>query len=558
MIRMKGLRFVLPLFVAVCTPVLAAPDHPPGAAIATAHPMATRAGEQILKEGGNAFDAAVAITATLAVVEPESSGLGGGGFWLLHRARDGFETMVDGREKAPGAATRNMYLGPLGQPQPRKSLDGPLAAGIPGVPAAIVYLNHHFGRLSLAKDLAPAIRAARNGFPVYARFRRLAEYRQPLLQRYPAAAGVFLKDGHAPPVGYLIRQPDLARTLELIAEEGRAGFYQGRVAREMVKGVRANGGIWTRKDLREYRVVERKPVYGHYHGMRVISAALPSSGGVVLNEMLGILQGYPLKCAAPVERKHLIIEAMRRAYRDRALYLGDPDFVHVDVAHLLNPAYWAKLRSTIHNRATPSTALGGDVGRPRGHNTTHFSIIDRAGNVVSATLSVNIPFGSAYMAPGTGVVLNDEMDDFSVKPGQPNVYGLVGAEANSIAPGKRPLSSMTPTILETKNAIVALGTPGGSRIITMVLLSTLEFAEGRGNIHDWVALPRYHQQYLPDVVEYEPGAFTPAEMRGLRQRGYVLKEHAPWGNMQAVMWDKQHDRMSAASDPRRQGKAWVQ
>ncbi len=555
---MKCLRLFLLLCLATSAPVRAQSAHPPGAAIATAHPLATRAGEEILNKGGNAFDAAVAITATLAVVEPQSSGLGGGGFWVLQRARDGFETMVDGREKAPGAATRNMYLGPDGEAEPRRSLDGPLAAGIPGVPAALVHLDRRYGRLSLRQDLAPAIRFARDGFPVYARYRRLAQYRRPVLLRSPAAARVFLKSGQVPPMGYVVRQPDLARTLELLAKNGRAGFYDGRVAREMVRGVRAAGGIWTRKDLRQYRVEERKPVYGRYHNVRIISAALPSSGGVVLNEILGILQGYPLGCAAPVERKHLIIEAMRRAYRDRAVYLGDPDFVHVDTAHLLNPGYWAKLRATIDTRATPSTALGGDAARPRGNNTTHFSVIDREGNIVSATLSVNTPFGSAYMAPGTGVVLNNEMDDFSVKPGQPNVYGLVGAEANSIAPGKRPLSSMTPTILQTKDAVVALGTPGGSRIISMVLLATLEFAEGRGTVADWVALPRYHHQYLPDVVVYEPGAFTDAEMRGLRQRGYVLKEHSPYGNMQAVMWDKKHGRMSAASDPRGEGLAWAQ
>ncbi|MEJ2107140.1 MAG: gamma-glutamyltransferase [Acidiferrobacteraceae bacterium] len=555
---MKSIRLLVLLISALAVPAWAGVSHPPGAAIASAHPLATRAGEEILKQGGNAFDAAVAISAALAVVEPQSSGLGGGGFWLLHRARDGYNTMVDGREKAPGAASRDMYLDTLGKPIPGKSLDGPLAAGIPGEPAALVHLNRHYGRLSLAKDLAPAIRLAREGFAVTKRYRLLAKYRRPVLNQYPAAAKSFLDQGEVPALGYRIRQPDLARTLEILAQKGRAGFYDGPIASKLVKGVRAAGGIWTRKDLRSYRVVERKPVRGRYHNVRIISAALPSSGGVVLNEALGILQAYPLKCAAPVERKHLIIEAMRRAYRDRARYLGDSDFVKVDVAHLLNPAYWAELRKTIHTRATPSKELDSEAARPLGKDTTHFSVIDREGNRVSATLSVNTPFGSAFVAPGTGVALNNEMDDFSEKPGQPNVYGLVGAEANAIAPGKRPLSSMTPTFLETKDAVVALGTPGGSRIISMVLLATLEFAEGRGTVADWVALPRYHHQYLPDVVTYEPGAFTAAELTELKKRGYELKELRPYGNMQAVMWDKRNKRMSAASDPRGEGLAWVQ
>ncbi len=531
---------------------------PPAAAIATAHPLATAAGKEILAAGGNAFDAAVAVTAALAVVEPMSSGLGGGGFWLLHISDDNRNTMIDGRERAPLRASRVMYLDKHGDVVPGLSINGPLAAGIPGVPAAIVYLAEHYGRLPLSRSLAPAIHYARQGFKVGEHYRALARFRLDVLRRSPAAAATFLVNNDVPPLGTVIKQPNLADTLQAIASQGLKGFYAGRIARHMVDGVRAAGGIWQMRDLEKYTVVERKPIEGNYRGTRIIAASPPSSGGVALVTMLNILSGYDLDHMDDVTRKHLIIEAMRRAYRDRAEYLGDPDFVTIPVKRLTHPYYAAGLRNSIRlDRATPSASLPGISEHPEGDNTTHFSILDQQGNRVAATLSINYPFGSCFIAPGTGVLLNDEMDDFSAKPGTPNVYGLVGAEANAIAPGKRPLSSMTPTFLEGKHGVALLGTPGGSRIITMVLLATLDYMQGHLPQH-WVSLPRFHHQYLPDEVQFEPGAFTEHEQRQLKAMGHTLKQlKRRYGNMQAILWQVDRNKVLAASDPRGDGKAVV-
>ena len=537
--------------------------RPPAAAIASAHPLATEAGFEVLTKGGNAFDAAVAVSAVLAVVEPMGSGIGGGGFWLLHRENDGMQVMIDGRERAPSRARRDMYLDDNGKPIPGRSLNGPLAAAIPGVPAALDHITKKFGRLTLAQNLAPAIRLARDGFPVSERYRRLVQFRLEPLTESPAAATAFLDRGFVPEKGYQLRQPALAHTLELMARKGRDGFYKGELARQLVKGVRDAGGIWTKSDLRRYRIEERTPVTVSYHGARLVSAALPSSGGIVMAEVLNMLEGLPIEKAGSAERKHYIIEAMRRGYRDRARYLGDRDFVPVDVPALTSKTYAKRLREDIGARATPSASLAGIGLRQKGTDTTHFSIIDRDGNRVAATLSINYPFGSGFMPPGTGVVLNNEMDDFSAKPGVANVYGLVGNDANAIAPGKRPLSSMSPTFIETDDAVVVLGTPGGSRIISMVLLASLEFLEGRGHVRDWVALKRYHHQYLPDVVQYEAGAFSDSEKRDLIRRGHKLKpiirsygnRQPSYGNMQAVVWYRKDNRVEAASDPRGEGLA---
>ncbi|MFQ6021753.1 MAG: gamma-glutamyltransferase [Acidiferrobacterales bacterium] len=556
---MTRLFHVALLFVLWPLVGLGAELKPGAAAIATAHPLATQAGREVLRQGGNAFDAAVAVAAALGVVEPAGSGLGGGGFWLLHRADDGFEIMIDARERAPLGASRDMYLNRNGEPIPRLSLDGPLAAAIPGTPAALAHIAERYGRLALAKSLAPATRLARMGFPVTPRYRRLARLRRSALQASPAAAQVFLEDGEVPQEGDLVRQPALAAVLARIAQQRRRGFYAGSVAQQLVSGVRDAGGIWTLDDLAAYQVTERTPVRGRYGDLHITSASLPSSGGIVLLQMLNVLQRTALARTSGAAQAHVVIEAMRRAYRDRARYLGDPDFVAVDVARLLAPDYADQLRATIDpERATPSEPLPGGAPREHGSQTSHFSVIDRDGNRAAATLTINYAFGSGFMAPGTGVLLNNEMDDFVVKPGVPNAYGLVGTEANAIAPGKRPLSSMTPTFLENDKAVVILGTPGGSRIISMVLLATLEFAHGRGDPTDWVALPRFHHQYLPDVVVYEPGAFSQAEIDALHARGHELRRRArPYGNMQVVAWYKRSNRLEAAADPRGEGEAWV-
>lgn len=535
---------------------LAAAAGPGRVAVATAHPLATTAAVKILRAGGNAFDAAVAASAALAVVEPGSSGLGGGGFWLLYLAGAERAVMVDGRERAPLAATQDMYLKDSGEPLQRASLDGALAAGVPGEPAALAYIAHKYGRLPLARSLAPAIRLAREGFPVSEEYVEKAEFRLQILRRHPRAAAIYLDDGGLPEPGWVLRQPQLAETLEMLAEQGRAGFYAGPVAAEMVRAVGATGGIWRLEDLRRYRVVEREPVVFDYHGYTVTAAAPPSAGGIGLATMLNILEGYDLASLDQAMRVHLSVEAMRRAYRDRQRYLGDPDFVDIPRARLTSEAYAEKLRAGIKlHQATPSAALS-DTPASAGADTTHFSIIDAAGNRVAATLSINYPFGSGVVAGKTGVLLNDEMDDFAKRPGVANVYGLVGGQANAIESGKRPLSSMTPTFVEGHGRVAILGTPGGSRIITMALLGILEFAEGKGPTA-WVARPRYHHQYLPDVIQHEPGALAIVRER-LRAMGHKLRDVGRrYGDMQAVMWDRTTGRLEAASDLRGIGRARV-
>jgi gamma-glutamyltranspeptidase/glutathione hydrolase len=529
------------------------------AAVATAHPLATKAGVEILKKGGNAFDAAAAITASLAVVEPYSSGLGGGAFWLIHRASDNKQIMIDGREKAPMRADKDMYLDKSGNVIKGLSLNGPMAAGIPGVPAGIEHLTKKYGRLTLKENLAPAIKQAEEGFAVTERYQKLMGFRSKVVKNYPEAASLFLKENNIPSLGHVIVQKDLAKTLSLIASEGRDGFYKGARARLMVDSVKRNGGIWEMDDLANYNLVEREPIVVNYNGMRVTSATLPSSGGVVMGQALNILEHFDLNKLDSITRKHVVVEAMRRAYRDRAAYLGDMDFIDVPIDRLLDKNYTEGMAITIDvERATPSSELSDIVTQEHtGTDTTHFSVVDAEGNRVSATLSINLPFGSGFVAEGTGVLLNDEMDDFSVKPLTANAYGLVGDHANAIAPGKRPLSSMTPTFVETEDRIAILGTPGGSRIISMVLLGVLDFADGHLP-KSWVSVPRYHHQYLPDEILFEQGGLTISEQTSLKNKGHKLNEkNRQYGNMQAIMVWKNKNISFAASDPRGEGSAEV-
>jgi gamma-glutamyltranspeptidase / glutathione hydrolase len=521
---------------------LAVASAGPGAqAVASAHPLATDAGLEVLAAGGNAFDAAVAISSTLAVVEPTGSGIGGGGFWLLHRASDGLQIFVDGRETAPAAAHERMYLDASGKAIDKLSRDGALAAGIPGEPAALDHLARRYGKLPLARSLAPAIRAARAGF---ACDDKLAESFE---KQWPRLAGeaqrVFAVEGRAPRVGERIVQPDLARTLERMAEHGAPGFYEGATAEALVRGARAAGGIWTLDDLRGYRVVERTPTVSHFRGVRIVSAPPPSAGGITLGTTLNQLEALGWRGDAGVQGKHLVIEALRRAYRDRAAYLGDPDFVRVPGWWLLSTGYARALAAGIDpQRATPSASLPPGQPSPQGPQTTHFSVLDAEGNRVAATLSINLPFGSGFMAPGTGVLLNDEMDDFAASLTASNAYGLIGSQPNRVQPRKRPLSSMSPTFAEGPRGVFIGGTPGGSRIITMVLLGVLH----------------YHHQYLPDVVQFEPGAFSADEQAQLAARGHALKPlTATYGNFHAVTWNPATGKVEAASDPRGVGLARV-
>ena len=548
------------LFVGVAClfSLVALPAEPKAgqSAIASAHRAATSAGFEILAQGGNAFDAAIAVSAALAVVEPMGSGLGGGGFWLLHRASDGYQVMIDGREKAPIAASRTMYLDQQGKVIEGLSLNGALAAAIPGLPAALVHLAEKYGQLPLRQSLQPAIRAAEAGFAVYPRYQQLLKFRKPHLNK--AAREIFLdKDNEVPAVGTVIKQTDLAATLRRLAIAQRDGFYKGETAKLMLHAVKQAGGIWTQSDLDDYRVVERPPVTGSYRGARIVSAALPSSGGIVLVEILNILSGFDLDSLTPVHRKQKILEAMRLAYRDRARYLGDSDFIQVDQSQLTSMDYADQLRANIGSKATPSDFLS-DSPVQEGQDTTHFSVIDHDGNRVSATLSINYPFGSGMVADGTGIILNDEMDDFSASPGVENRYGLIGSSANAIEAGKRPLSSMTPTFIEKDDSVLVLGTPGGSRIITMVLIAALDYLHGTGDIGDWVARGRYHHQYYPDVVQFEADALSEAEQAELSTMGYVLKARdRNYGNMQVVLLNTRDGSLQAASDPRWLGLAEV-
>lgn len=529
-------------------------------AVASAHPLATEAGMNVLSGGGNAFDAAVATAAVLGVVEPYSAGIGGGGFWLLQQS-DGNTVFVDARETAPGQAHEAMYLDADGNVHPDKlSVNGPLAAGIPGQPAAFAHISTRFGNQPLQRSLQMAIDLARDGFPVDQRYRQLADWRLDVLQHYQATSQVFLEDDQLPAIGTLIRQPALAQTLSTLAQQGHKGFYQGDIAARLAGDVSAAGGLWTVDDLANYRVVEREPIRIEHGPYTLWSAPPPSSGGIALAQMFGMMSARPLSPAASETtstRVHYLAETMRRAYRDRALYLGDPDFTDVPVARLVAPSYLARQASTLSmTAATPSEQLKGDFSS--GTHTTHLSVLDRDGNRVSATLSINLPFGSGFLSASTGVLLNNEMDDFSIKPGVPNAYGLVGGEANKVEPGKRPLSSMTPTLMHGPTRSAIIGTPGGSRIITMVYLGLLELMAG-STADAVVAAPRFHHQYLPDQIQHEPGFLTGALADELRALGHDLKDVGrDYGNMQLIVIDHQKGTTSAASDPRGIGAAWVE
>ena len=522
------------------------------AAIATAHPIATQAGISALKEGGNAFDAAAAITAALAVAEPYSSGIGGGGFYLLYISSESRYVFVDAREKAPLSAHKDMYLDAQGVVQSKASIDGPLAAGIPGIVAALEHLSTRYGKRTLSDNLQPAITAAIDGFTVDAVYQRLANWRLPILKQH---APLFLEGNDVPPIGALIKQPDLARSLQTIAKQGAQAFYQGDLAKEMVNAVRAHGGIWSMQDLAQYTLVERDPIQFKWRGNTIYSAPPPSSGGVALAQILQQLEALP-PAKNNSEQLHYLIESMRRAYRDRALYLGDSDFVDIPLKRLTNKDYAAGLAASIHpEKASRSSHFSVQDSGAGGNHTTHFSVIDEHGNRVAATLSINYPFGSGFIAGRTGILLNDEMDDFVAKPNSPNAYGLVGGKANAIEPGKRMLSSMTPTILEMEDRTVVLGTPGGSRIITMVLLGLLEAEQGN-KATAIVGRKRIHHQFLPDQVLMEDKAISASEQQQLKAMGHQLKMQSNWGNMQVVIEHK-NGAFEAASDSRGVGQSWV-
>jgi len=529
----------------------ARPAHPPGVAIASAHALATDAGLEILREGGNAFDAAVAVSAALSVVEPVSSGLGGGGFFLLHDAKSGRDVFVDAREVAPQSATPARYLDANGELDRDKAENGAASAGIPGLPAGLVHVARKYGRLPLSKSLAPAIRLARDGFPVYPRLANEYANRKPVMERYAATRAVYLADGDAPEPGEILRQPDLARTLERIAARGFDGFYRGPVAQALLASVKADGVDWTAAELAAYRVKEREPIRFRYRDWNMVTAPPPSSGGIALAEILKILEGWDLKALEPAQRIHYEVEAMRRAYRDRTLYLGDPDSVKIPVRLLTSDDYAAGLRASIlPDKATPSAMLPGTLPPRESVNTTHFSIMDGDGNLAAVTQTVNLAYGSGMVVGGAGFLLNDEMDDFALKPGTPNAFGVTGYDANAVAPGRRPLSSMSPTFMFGPDRIAVLGAKGGSRIITATMIGILGFDAGMDS-PQVVALPRYHHQYLPDAITEEPGALADEVVAKLQAMGYRVDDYTdPLVLMHAVDWDRRDNAMHAGADPR--------
>lgn len=551
-------RILFGALALLCALELHAAALPERIAVATAHPAATVAGQETLALGGNAFDAAVAISAALAVVEPYGSGLGGGGFFLLREAGElPTYRFLDARERAPLAAHADLYKVD-GEVHKQLSLNGALAAAIPGLPAALVQLAERFGRLPLRDSLAPAIRLARSGVSIDRVYRERAGWRLEAMRNDAETARLFLEKGDIPQEFNLLRQPELALTLEQLAAKGHQGFYGGKVAETLVQAVQAAGGIWSLNDLADYRIVERKPLRVQLdQGRELISAPPPSAGGIALGQSLLMLQQLPWQQGDAVQRTHLVVETLRRAYRDRGL-LGDPDFVNNPTAQLLAPDYLKQLANSIDpQHATPSDSLPPSSPWKEGDHTTHFTVLDTEGNAVAATLSVNLPFGAAFTVPGTGVLLNNEMDDFAADIQGSNAYGLSGSQANSIAAGKRPLSSMSPSFIESPEDFASFGTPGGSRIPSMVLLAMLEYLDQQP-IERWPSVARYHHQFSPDLIEHEPNTFSAAQRAALNALGHQLKSTGrQYGNQQVLFWDKQGGGVEAASDPRGIGTAIV-
>ena len=527
--------------------------------VVSQHRLASEVGAQILADGGNAVDAAVAVGFALAVVLPRAGNLGGGGFMMIHLAEENKTLAIDYREMAPATASADMFLDAEGKVDKTKAMFSHAAAGVPGTVAGLVHVQQRYGTLALKNVLAPAIDLARNGFAVT---RDLADKLATTahLQRQPASRAAYYKaDGSPYTTGERLRQHDLAWSLQQISDGGAAAFYQGPIADKIADDMAANGGLITREDLANYRVMERQPVLGQYRGYQIASMPPPSSGGVHLVQMLNVLEQFPLATygASSAASLHPMIETMKLAYADRSKYLGDPDYVDVPVAELTSKAYAKRLAAGINSkRARPSSDIGPQLKlADESRDTTHYSVMDRWGNAVSNTYTLNFSFGSGITVPGTGILLNNEMDDFSAKPGVPNAYGLIGAEANAIAGGKRPLSSMTPTLVfKDGKPLLVTGSPGGSRIITTVLQVVLNVIDHGMNVADAVQAPRIHHQWLPDRLFIEPG-FSPDTLALLQERGHQIQQVRTMGSVQSIMW--QHGLFLGAADSRRPDAAAV-
>jgi gamma-glutamyltranspeptidase / glutathione hydrolase len=550
------------------------PTHSPHAIVTSVHELASGAGVEILRDGGNAVDAAVATGFALAVVHPQAGNLGGGGFLLLRNA-NGETHFIDYREKASAAATENMYLDAQGNVLPESNKDssvlGYKSIGVPGSVAGLVYAEKKYGKLSLEKVMAPAIKLARDGFPLAYEDTQALE-KDEYLAQFPESKRIFQRDGNYFQPGEVFKQPELARTLERIANDPD-DFYHGEMARELAAAIHKGGGLITAADLAAYEVKEREPVRGSYRGYDIISAPPPSSGGVALVEILNILEGFDLKKLGnrSADAIHLEAEAFRRAFYDRAEFMGDPDFAKVPVAQLIDKKYAAAWRDSIDpNHASPSKQLKRPsfselervarlqtttVAIREPENTTHYSVVDAEGNAVAVTTTLNDSFGSRVTVEGLGFLLNDEMDDFTAKLGVPNTYGLIQGPANAIGPGKRPLSAMTPTIvLKDGKLFLVLGSPGGPTIITTVsniLIGVVDFAL---DIQEAVNAPRFHHQWLPDGILVED-RLSPDTMNVLRSKGHKLKVEHFWGDGECIMVDPKTGERLGASDGRNNGKA---
>ncbi|MCP1506400.1 gamma-glutamyltranspeptidase/glutathione hydrolase [Pseudomonas marginalis] len=530
--------------------------------VVTAQHLATHVGVDVLKAGGNAVDAAVAVGYALAVVYPAAGNLGGGGFMTVQLA-DGRKTFLDFREKAPLAATADMYLDKAGNVVEGLSAKGHLAVGVPGTVSGMELALSKYGTLKRAQVIAPAIKLAENGFALEQGDIDLLHTATGEFEKDKDLRAIFLHNGQPLQVGQKLVQKDLAKTLKEISAKGSDGFYKGWVAKALVDSSQAGKGIITQADLDKYKTRELAPIECDYRGYHVVSAPPPSSGGVVICQIMNILEGYPMADLGyhSAQGLHYQIEAMRHAYVDRNSYLGDPDFVKNPIEHLLDKNYATKLRDAIEpNKAGDSQAIKPGVAPHEGNNTTHYSIVDKWGNAVSVTYTLNDWFGAGVMASKTGVILNDEMDDFTVKVGVPNMYGLVQGEANAIAPGKAPLSSMSPTIV-TKDgkAVMVVGTPGGSRIITATLLTILNVIDYKMNIQEAVDAPRFHQQWMPDTTNLETFAVSPDTQKILESWGHKFAGPQDANHLAAILVGAPslggkpvgNNRFYGANDPRR-------
>ncbi|HWR36202.1 MAG TPA: gamma-glutamyltransferase [Clostridia bacterium] len=545
------------------------PAHAPKAMVASVHEAATRAGLEVMRQGGNAIDAAVATGFALAVVHPQAGNIGGGGF-LLARFADGDVHFLDFREKAPAKATVNMYLDEQGNVIDDLSLVGYKSIAVPGSVAGLVHAQKKWGKLPLPRVMVPAIRLARQGFPLS--HEDAQDFRDEHLAKFPDSHRIFQRNGHFYEQGEMFRQPELARTLERIARNPD-GFYRGALAKQVAAAIQQGGGLVTERDLADYNVVERQPIRGTYRGFEIISAPPPSSGGVALIETLNILEGYDLSKlgSRSAQSMHLTLEAFRRAFFDRAEFLGDPDFSPIPVAQLTDKKYARKWRESLSpDHATPSAELkrpsfgeldvNASLRLPMNwtepEHTTHYSVVDPAGNAVSVTTTLNDSLGSRATAQGLGFLLNDEMDDFASKQGVPNGYGLIQGPANAIGPGKRPLSAMTPTIvLRDGKLFLVLGSPGGPTIITTVANVLMGVVDYGLNIQEAVNAPRFHHQWMPDSVRIENVGFSADTLTLLEGKGHRLSRRNYWGDAECIAIDPKTGERLGASDARNNGKA---